>query len=399
MYVLVRYAGEDRSYILQHTDVRDFVPHDIEDYDPKKVYDIFWAGDSSTCGGYYDGKIIHMTDTEEEMEQWRKRKEARKCARKTDIPPRKKARLEEQAKGVAKKNAERELLSSRVGNSAEESKVAHLESLVRDLKAELERCKEVIGDKEKEMKNLRSLNESLQKALCAKILQNDHSQNENVSATIDKVFWEGDSATQAVNSAMHSHSLGTIAPVLPLDVASPLAAPPVAPPRADVAPPRADVAPPRADVAPPRADVTPAVPPARPMSKAPRKADQDLDLTVGTTNEAGEVHVGHGHYIDPGTWERLLTANNDSAFCKQLAVRLWGNTVLSERSVTGTLSNNAISKGATKVFPPLSPAKVASMADSFWHFLKLKGCLGEEMLKRHKRLPRYLAQKCSDLRR
>ncbi|XP_077492765.1 uncharacterized protein LOC144103914 [Amblyomma americanum] len=128
---------------------------------------------------------------------------------------------------------------------------------------------------------------------------------------------------------MHSHSLGTIAPVLPLDVASPLAAPPVAPPRADVAPPRADVAPPRADVAPPRADVappradvTPAVPPARPMSKAPRKAAQDLDLTVGTTNETGEVHVGHGHYIDPGTWERLLTANNDSAFCKQLAVRL-----------------------------------------------------------------------------
>ncbi|XP_077512466.1 uncharacterized protein LOC144123520 [Amblyomma americanum] len=106
------------------------------------------------------------------MEQWRKRKEARKCARKTDIPPRKKARLEEQAKGVAKKNAERELLSSQVGNSPEESKVAHLESLVRDLKAELERCKEVIGDKEKEMTNLRSLNESLQKALCTKILQN-----------------------------------------------------------------------------------------------------------------------------------------------------------------------------------------------------------------------------------
>ncbi|XP_077492185.1 uncharacterized protein LOC144103300 [Amblyomma americanum] len=113
---------------------------------------------------------------------------------------------------------------------------------------------------------------------------------------------------------VHSHSLGTIATVLPLDVASPLAAPPVAPPRADVAPPQADVAPPRADVAPPRADVTPAVPPARPMSKAPRKAAQDLDLTVGTTNETGEVHVGHGHYIDPGTWERLLTANNDSAF-------------------------------------------------------------------------------------
>ncbi|XP_077511463.1 uncharacterized protein LOC144121897 isoform X2 [Amblyomma americanum] len=310
-----------------------------------------------------------MTDTEEEMEQWRKRKEVRKCARKTDIPPRKKARLEEQAIGVAKKKAERELLSSRVGNSPEESRVAHLESLVRDLKAELERCKEVIGDKEKEMRNLRSLNESLQKALCAKILQNDHSQNENVSAAIDKVFWEGDSATQAVNSAMHSHSLGTIAPVLPLDVASPLAAPPVAPPRADVAPPladvvpaRADVAPLRADVAPPRADVTPAVPPARPMSKAPRKAAQDLDLTVGTTNETEEVNVGHGEYIDPGTWERLLTANNDSAFCKQLAVRLWGNTVLSERSVTETLSNNAISKGATKVFPPLSPAKVASMA-------------------------------------
>ncbi|KAL1443823.1 hypothetical protein MTO96_045815, partial [Rhipicephalus appendiculatus] len=74
-------------------------------------------------------------------------------------------------------------------------------------------------------------------------------------------------------------------------------------------------------------------------SKALGKEAQCLDMTVGILNEAGEVHVGHGTYIDVETWERLLQVPMDSTFCKQLAVRLWGNEVLAQRSLTGTLSN------------------------------------------------------------
>lgn len=75
-----------------------------------------------------------------------------------------------------------------------------------------------------------------------------------------------------------------------------------------------------------------------------------------------QVHLGRGIYIDPGTWERLLLLPTDSAFCKQLAVRMWGNEVLKERTLTGTLSNKAISKGGLKVQKALSPVKVSALS-------------------------------------
>ncbi|KAH7950724.1 hypothetical protein HPB52_000178 [Rhipicephalus sanguineus] len=134
-------------------------------------------------------------------------------------------------------------------------------------------------------------------------------------------------------------------------------------------------------------------------SKALGKEAHTLDTNVGTQNEAGDVHVGHGTYIDLDTWQRLLQAPLDSTFCKQLAVRLWGNEVLAQRSLTGTLSNRALSKGMTRTYPPLSPVKLASMSASFLHFLKVKGCPPEDLQKRHKCLQKYLAQKCADLRR
>ncbi|XP_077485333.1 BEN domain-containing protein 5-like [Amblyomma americanum] len=124
-----------------------------------------------------------------------------------------------------------------------------------------------------------------------------------------------------------------------------------------------------------------------------------VDNTVGITNEAGEVHVGHGSYVPVAAWNRLLALGSDSTFCKQLAVCLWGNKILAQSSLTGTLSNNAISKGMTKIHPPLSPLKVASVSDSFRYYLMLKGCSAEELSKRHKKVVRYLAQKCCDLRR
>ncbi|KAL1476597.1 hypothetical protein MTO96_036396, partial [Rhipicephalus appendiculatus] len=97
-------------------------------------------------------------------------------------------------------------------------------------------------------------------------------------------------------------------------------------------------------------------------SKALGKKAQCLDMTVGILNEASEVHVGHGTYIDVEIWQRLLQVPMDSTFCKQLAVRLWGNEVLAQRSLTGTLSKCALSKGLTRTYPPLSPVKLASMS-------------------------------------
>ncbi|KAK8755055.1 hypothetical protein V5799_002244 [Amblyomma americanum] len=97
---------------------------------------------------------------------------------------------------------------------------------------------------------------------------------------------------------------------------------------------------------------------------APVGHTEQVDDTVGTTNEAGDVHVGHGSCVPVAAWNRLPALGSDSTFCKQLAVCLWGKEILAQRSLTGTLSNNAISKGMAKIHPPLSPLKVASVSRS-----------------------------------
>lgn len=74
------------------------------------------------------------------------------------------------------------------------------------------------------------------------------------------------------------------------------------------------------------------------------------------------MHLGRVIYIDLGTWERLLLLPTDAAFCKQLAVRMWGNDILKVRSLNGTLSNKAISKGGLKIRKALSPVKVAALS-------------------------------------
>ncbi|XP_077550786.1 uncharacterized protein LOC144164108 [Haemaphysalis longicornis] len=125
----------------------------------------------------------------------------------------------------------------------------------------------------------------------------------------------------------------------------------------------------------------------------------DIDSTCGQVNEAGDVHLGHGVYIGHSTWVSLMSTPADSTFCKRLAVALWGPEVLAKRSLTGSASNKAVSKGNKTTFKALSPLKLAGMSSAFWTYLEEQNCPTEERFKRHKLLSRYLAQKCSDLRR
>ncbi|XP_064462017.1 BEN domain-containing protein 5-like isoform X1 [Ornithodoros turicata] len=111
------------------------------------------------------------------------------------------------------------------------------------------------------------------------------------------------------------------------------------------------------------------------------------------------VQLGEGIFVSSDTWTHLMQQPADAAFCKRLAVALWGNETLAQRSVTGKQSNKDVSKGKTAVYPQLSPVKVTCMSSAFWHYLLSKGCSTEEAPKRHKQLVRYLAQKCADLRR
>ncbi|XP_077523649.1 uncharacterized protein LOC144134665 [Amblyomma americanum] len=366
MFVLVQYEGEDKRYVVSDADVRNFAPHDIDDFERGKPYDVFWAGNTTTRGGFYKATIVHMTETEEEMKTWRqnKRMASRKCSSK-DGPPRKKSKLNFQARALAKRSAEDELAqTSEMEGTEGTSKAISLQSKVADLEARV--------------KELEGLNKELQKALCAKVLNMDscvlecgHGQPSSHRAQPGppRAAVPGHASWVQSQSA-HGSSASQAKPSSPLPQ---LAVDPA-----------------------PFPDVNPADEARLPKAVGPTA---QVDNTVGITNEAGEVHAGHGSYVPVAAWNRLLALGSDSTFCKQLAVCLWGNEILAQRSLTGTLSNNAISKGMTKIHPPLSPLKVASVSDSFRYYLMLKGCPAEELSKRHKKVVRYLAQKCCDLRR
>lgn len=75
-----------------------------------------------------------------------------------------------------------------------------------------------------------------------------------------------------------------------------------------------------------------------------------------------QVQLRHGVYISRSTWGSLMAIQGDSAFCKRLALAIWGPEVLAERSLTGTASNKAVSKGNKAVFQAVSPLKLAGMS-------------------------------------
>ncbi|XP_077564692.1 uncharacterized protein LOC144180178 [Haemaphysalis longicornis] len=100
----------------------------------------------------------------------------------------------------------------------------------------------------------------------------------------------------------------------------------------------------------------------------------DIDSTCGQVNEAGDVHLGHGVYIGHSTWVSLMSTPADSTFCKRLAVALWGPDVLAKRSLTGSASNKAVSKGNKTTFKALSPLKLAGMSSAFWTYLEEQNC-------------------------
>ncbi|XP_075532404.1 uncharacterized protein LOC142565764 [Dermacentor variabilis] len=418
MYVLVRYNQETGKHVVKDTDIRRFRPIDIDDFDRKALYDVWWAGDEKTRGGYYPAHILHMTQTEAEMQEWNNNN--RCLSRKQDDGepgPRKKAKLDKQAKTAAKKAAEQELLRPEEEETNNEANVLSLKKKVTQLEGLVKRLKI-------ENVDLKKLNKELQRALCAKIFETgqQNSAQEPVASEAFRMAGAGPSHMVASTSfSSPRDALCTASRQLP-SVASPVASAEVrlahqaTMPQVDAAEKNTAAAiaaapagslgtsglehPPQAPVEDGRLPVIGTdnrflVQP----SKALGKDAQKIDPTVGTMNEAGEVHLGHGNYMDRDTWQRLLALPTDSAFCKQLAVRLWGSEILCQRSLTGSLSNRAISKGVTRVFPALSPVKVASMSDSFFHFLQVKKCPPEDIQKRHKCLRQYLAQKCADLRR
>lgn len=61
MLVLVQYEVDLTTEVVQPSAIRGFHPSSVADFDSAKYYEVWWHGDDSVSGGYYEAKVLHMT--------------------------------------------------------------------------------------------------------------------------------------------------------------------------------------------------------------------------------------------------------------------------------------------------------------------------------------------------
>ncbi|XP_030641081.1 BEN domain-containing protein 5-like [Chanos chanos] len=112
----------------------------------------------------------------------------------------------------------------------------------------------------------------------------------------------------------------------------------------------------------------------------------------------GKTHIGGGAYIPVGTWSWIRGAKNDSRFCKDLAVAIWGSEVLLNRSTEGKVCNRLKAQGAVAK-PPLTPEKYQAVKDSFKTWLLEKGVSESEVAMRSRKIGQYISEKIMDIKK
>ncbi|KAL1481587.1 hypothetical protein MTO96_034365 [Rhipicephalus appendiculatus] len=68
MLVFVQYEIDSTTEVVEHATVEGFHPTNVADFDGTHLYDVWWTGNDDVDGGYYKAKILHMTETREEMD-------------------------------------------------------------------------------------------------------------------------------------------------------------------------------------------------------------------------------------------------------------------------------------------------------------------------------------------
>ncbi|CAN7982519.1 unnamed protein product [Ixodes pacificus] len=160
MFVLVRYKVDHTTAIVSSTKIRNFCPTIIEDFNPDVLYEVFWSGDQSTRGGYYEAEIIDMAEFEDDLQvSRRRRRKPLPTAAATEffcLPNKKKDKL---LKEASKRQRSVELL-----NKIDHEDFVPLEQQTKAL----ERCQK--------------LNVDLQEALCIKITKAECHQRKKAAA-------------------------------------------------------------------------------------------------------------------------------------------------------------------------------------------------------------------------
>ncbi|XP_077527947.1 uncharacterized protein LOC144139495 isoform X2 [Haemaphysalis longicornis] len=350
MYVLVEcvgdYTAKEKEDVVTHEDVRFFFPQDIDDFERETFYDVFWKGDDRTRGGYYEAVIVHMTETEEEMKEWRATN--RKAARNVKAGASKKKRKEDVANaGLSKKKAKRNEPAIVAKRAAEGEVLRGARCLEAhegaDAQSKIQALEVAVKELESKLKEEQILNKELQRALCAKIFAQapaPATPERNTVAAKPPPPVPSSAPSGSGASARHTGAPAPAAPERHIVSAKP------PPPVPSSAPSGSGASARHTDASVVRGQQGTFRP-----CKALGNEASELDETSGTLTEDGQVHLGHGSYIEEDMWEGLISLPTDSAFY------------------------------------------------AFWRYLTLRGVAEADLPKRHKLLTRYLAQKCADLRR
>ncbi|XP_049519132.1 uncharacterized protein LOC125943705 [Dermacentor silvarum] len=193
MLVLVQYEVDSTTEVVQPSAIRGFRPTSVADFDGTKDYEVWWHGDDSVSGGYYEAKVLHMTETLEEMEMFQSKR------------PRKTMNLNEtkgkkRTKGKAAPSTKQLRLDTQ--GAIEAALAAHIEqespsscmccSDGCDIRAELEKAEAENADLKKE---LHEQNESFLKKiekLKAKLTEARQLNSVLQNAVASKIFESGE---------------------------------------------------------------------------------------------------------------------------------------------------------------------------------------------------------------
>lgn len=406
MFVYVEYVSTLRTTVVEHTQIfldstKQFIdPADPDDFNPSDTYRVHACnGDNSVCE-YLGAKIIHMTDTVEEMAAFRAQRPWRPTIRQQNGsaqgnevalgPPMPQG--EDHARSVQRQRLIEEVLQeyelsfmpmrahaavqsrvlptgleqldgTRHNNNQGQSLLtaASTGDVPRSVHMALKEKHDALA---RDIKELRSLNGDLQKSLKSKIFR---AEGKLIYATSNDVTMTAVPATtlapQAANGHTSSHG-GCAESNVP------------------------------SEAHPEPGETSMADQPEGADDAISGEAD-DGTPKVGSLGPDGKVYAGNGFWFPKPMWDNAFTAPTDPAFCFRAANLFWKPEELFVRSVTGKLSNRDVARGTGKPTQPLTPEKLYALKAMFRLYI------GNDPLAaiRIKKVRKHLAARLSDMRR
>ncbi|XP_072141041.1 uncharacterized protein [Dermacentor andersoni] len=445
MFAFVQYEFDGKTAVVKHCAISDFKPKNVADFQPTKSYSVYWPGDDNTDGDFYEARILHLSESMEEMQAYME-KRPRKVL--VDLPKgrkRSKEKVEQSQKKLRTQVRERselqladEVLQDDESDFVPRSAYAALQLQLQAVQNELDSLRaqftenaQVVSSAQQvpedqgsalprgtcicaeehykelneEVRQLRARNMELQKTLCYKLFQ---SESRVVYATSFDVSVRAQPDPVTPSNIGGRARLPLQRPTVPEELAQRESATVQKDAAAAVA--SEPEIPQNYDAAASNFNSLEELESVETSAPLPLEDIGDLhceeavdfehatsDFVIGSRRDDGKVYAGSGFWLDQKAWDCLFSASTDSMFCRSAATVLWTAEQLKTRSVTGTLSNKARSLGYTEAKPPLTPEKISSLKAMLAIYM---GDVTKEVAdKRMKMVRKHLSQKLGDVQR